>query len=88
MKGVDFIAELQRKLAIPDFVTSSAKVAYENAVAKKLDTKHNIYALSSAAVYLFAKRSGVNITLTQLSQYGPATKEEIMNAHEELRRLF
>ncbi len=88
MKGIDFINDLQKKLGIPDFVVANAKVTYENAVSKKIDAKHNIYALASAAVYLFSKRNGVNITLNQLCEYSPVTREEVMNAYEELRKSF
>ena len=88
MKGIEFMSELQKKLAIPDFVIANSKVTYENAVAKKFDAKHNLYALACATVYLFSKRSGVNLTLNQLCQYAPVTREEVMNAYEELRRTF
>lgn len=88
MKGVEFMSELQKRLGIPDFVINPSKVTYENAVSRKLDTKHNVYALACATVYLFSKRSGVNVTLNQLCQYAPVTREEVMNAYEELRKQF
>ena len=88
MKGVDFMMELQRKLGINDFIIANSKVTYENAIAKKLDTKHNVYALACATVYLFSKRNGVNLTLNQLCQYAPITREEVMNAYEDLRKIF
>ena len=87
MKGVEFINEVQKKLAIPDFVIGSAKVTYENAVSKKLDTKHNLYALACSTIYLFAKRTGVNITLNQLCEFAPVTREEVINAYEDVRKI-
>ena len=88
MKGVEFMIDLQRKLQIPDFIVANSKVTYETAVAKKLDTKHNVYALACATIYMHSKRMGVNLTLNQLCQYAPITREEVMNAYEELRKMF
>jgi len=88
MKGIEFLMELQKKLGLNDFIVANCKVTYENAVARKLDAKHDIYALASAVVYLFAKRNGVNITLNLLCENSPATREEVMDAYEDLRKVF
>lgn len=88
MKGVELMRSLQMKMQLPDIAVAHCRVLYEKAVSRRFDQKHGIYVLTCAVLYLYARRNGLNITMARLCNHVPVTREEVMNAYEDLRRVF
>ncbi|MBI5391740.1 hypothetical protein HZB00_01935 [Candidatus Woesearchaeota archaeon] len=86
MDGIELLNDLHKKLNLPGRVLSATKILYEQAM-KVVQSKHNPLALAAGSLYLFAKRYGVNVTLTQICEIAPVTREEVIEAYDSLRKM-
>ncbi|GEM_PF-3472197 len=87
MEPSQIIPHLQQQLGFNAEVFKQGTLYYQHAVEAKLDKKHNPLVVACASLYVYCRRHGMNITMTHICNIIPITREELMNAYEDVRRI-
>lgn len=87
MESSPVIQRLQQQLNLGTEVLVQSNNYLRRAVAAKLDAKYNETILACAALYIYCRRNGVHITMAQMCGVVPITREELMNAYEDVRKV-
>ncbi len=87
MDGMELLNDLSKKLTLPERAVTATKTLFEAALKQGLQSKHNVLSLAAGSLYLFAKRYGLNVTLSQICTVAPVTREEVIEAYDTLRKL-
>lgn len=85
MQARQFLEDFGRKMRLESSELARIHLAFENALERGFAKKHDPYALACGCLYLFCKRYGKVVTLTQIAMQAPATHEEILAAYDELK---
>ena len=85
MQAKQFLEEFGRKMKFDPSELAKIHVGFDKAVQEGFAKRHDAYALACGCLYLFCKRYGKVITLTQIAMQAPATHEEILAAYDELK---
>jgi transcription initiation factor TFIIIB Brf1 subunit/transcription initiation factor TFIIB len=85
MQAKQFLEDFGRKMKMEPAELAKIHMAFDSAVEQGFAKRHDTYALACGCLYLFCKRYGKVITLTQIAMQAPATHEEILAAYDELK---
>jgi transcription initiation factor TFIIIB Brf1 subunit/transcription initiation factor TFIIB len=85
MQAKQFLEDFGKKMKVDSMDMAKIHDAFDRVVKEGFTNKHDPYALACGCLYLFCKRYGRVITLTQIAMYSPATHEEIMAAYNDLK---
>ncbi len=88
MQAKQFLEDFGRKVKLEANELAKIHVGFDKAVEQGLAKKHDSYALACGCLYLFCKRYGKVITLTQIAMQAPATHEEILAAYNDLKPVI
>lgn len=88
MQAKQFLEDFGRKMKMDPGELAKVHTAFDRAVERGFAKKHDSYALACGCLYLFCKRYGKVITLTQIAMQAPATHEEILAAYDDLKPVL
>lgn len=88
MQAKQFLEDFGRKMKLEPGELARVHTAFDSALEFGLHKKHDSYALACGCLYLFCKRYGKVITLTQIAMESPATHEEILAAYDDLKPVI
>lgn len=88
MEAKQFLEDFGRKMKFESSELAKIHIAFDAAVDRGFAKRHDAYALACGCLYLFCKRYGKVITLTQIAMQAPATHEEILAAYDELKPVL